>query len=143
MINKQSLLSETVSFNFGAVDSLTRVMVIGQTGLLNEGVDLMLTACKDLEVFHAAYENEAGLTTKVVQIQPGVIVVCHEKPGLGKELVAKLAGIPSLENLRIINIHLTNTALDVYEHHNWFSVSQRAFFRLVYGEQIQSCKCAV
>ena len=111
-----------------------RVLVVGRENLLEEGVTQLLTIRQDLEVFHTDDLNPSNLAQQVNRIHPDVVILCHLEPELRKSLVAMLANIPGLADLKVIIVHMQNTDLNVHQYHRWFSANLADFFPLVYGK---------
>jgi hypothetical protein len=124
LLTKTSL-SEVCSFT-----TLRRVMVIGGIPLLDQGVFRMFSDRRDLEVFFID-GGKSGELTKLSQIHPDVIILCHTPKTIQEHLLDLLDDLPSLADIRIISIDLMKDNLEIYQHCRWFSADQQEFFTLL------------
>lgn len=134
MMNAYSQVHDTLQVKPVSSECLRRILLVGGSCLLEEGLARLLTARPDLEVYHAVHECLDDLTLRATRLQPDIIILCHLDAAMQDNLVARLDGIRGLADLRIIVVHLQNTELTVYHHKQWYSAVHTAFFPLVYGE---------
>ena len=92
-----------------------RVLLIGDSSLLKEGVARLLMADLNLEVSDITYTNDTAFAEAIQRVRPEVVVL-KETPSLGlARFFRLLRDVPLEPALRVIVLHVEDKGLDVYE----------------------------
>ncbi len=92
-----------------------RVLLIGDTSVLKEGVARLLMADLNLEVSDMTYTNDTAFAEAIQRVRPEVVVL-KETPSLGLvRFFRLLRDVPLEPALRVIVLHVEDKGLDVYE----------------------------
>jgi DNA-binding NarL/FixJ family response regulator len=92
-----------------------RVLVIGDSTLLQEGIASLLMAELGLEVSNITYTSDTAFVQVIRDIQPEVVVL-KESPSLNlARFFRLLRNVPFEQALRVIVLHVEDKTLDVYE----------------------------
>lgn len=95
--------------------SSRRVLLIGDSSLLKEGLASLLMAELNLEVSDITYTDDTAFVEAVLRVRPEVVVL-KETPSLNlARFFQLLRDVPFEQALRVIVISVEDKALDVYE----------------------------
>jgi chemotaxis response regulator CheB len=92
-----------------------RVLLIGDSSLLQEGVAGLLMTELNLEVSDITFTDDRAFVEAIRRLQPEVVVL-KETPSLDvARFFRLLRDVPFEQALRVIVVRVEDTALDMYE----------------------------
>ena len=110
-----------------------RVLLIGDSSLLKEGVASLLMAELNLEVSDVTYTDDTTFVQDILRVRPEVVVL-KETPALDlARFFQLLRDVPFEEALRVIVVHVEDKALDVYEKKRVIPKRSQDLVRLIRG----------
>ena len=113
-----------------------RVLIVGMGFLLEQGVESLLAAEPDLQVSDITFSEEETFVQDVVRTRPDVILFHAVGPLTEGRIFELLRAIPTMETLRVIILHSSESTIELYEKRRINPTQSSDLLTLVRGQSL-------
>jgi hypothetical protein len=114
---------------------MQRVLIVGMGFVLEEAVESLLTAERDLQVSDLIFTDESNFVQDILRTRPDVILF-HEAGALTQGRIFELLrAIPTEETLRITILRTSNNTIDLLERRTIRAAQRSDLINFVRGHQ--------